>query len=160
MITGNELWVYILAQFINVILSTIKYIVTIKSKPITAGVVNAASYTVGALITYFIVKQDIMSVIIVTFISNFIGVPFGKWIVDKIQKDRLWIYNATINCSDDKVQVLKHEFKDRNIDSIYEQIIPDKRYSFRIFSYKKEDSVYIKEQIAKHEGKYYITEPR
>jgi hypothetical protein len=149
---------YTIVQLINVILSTIKYIVTIRCKPFTAAVVNAVSYTVNGVIVYFITQQGILVVIGVTFLTNMIGVPIGKWIVDKLEKDRLWIYNATISCDENTIKRMKRNFKNDNIDCIYREIVHNKKYSIDIFSYNKKDSRIIKDEITKYNGKYYIVE--
>ena len=158
---SNALLIYAAVQLVNVIISTIKYVVTVKSRPDVAAIVNALSYTVSAVITYFIAKQDILPVIIITFVSNMIGVPIGRWIVDKCSKERLWVYHATVRCTEAEAMKIRKQLKDENlVHSTFEEISLNTLYSMRFFAYGKEDSRAIKSILESKDAKYYIIEPR
>lgn len=78
--------IFSVLQVINVICSTMKYVLTVKARPAVAAIANAASYTIGALITYLLVKQELYIIIPVTFLSNIIGVPIGRLILSCFEK--------------------------------------------------------------------------
>lgn len=50
---------FITVQFINVIISTIKSILTVKGGKWTAGLVNATTYTMSAVLIKFIANQEL-----------------------------------------------------------------------------------------------------
>lgn len=77
---------FIVFQFINVIISTIKSILTVNGSRMTAAVINAVSYTFYAVVTKMLTEQPFEVVIPVTFLTNLIGVYVAKWILDKPEK--------------------------------------------------------------------------
>lgn len=88
--------IFILVQFFTVFLSTIKSIVTIEGSRGIAAIVSAISYTFGAVIVKIISQQDFLTVVIVTFFSNLIGVYLAKLIMNKLKKEKLWTITATV----------------------------------------------------------------
>lgn len=153
--------IFIIVQLINVISGTIKYIVTIKSKPLFAGIINALSYTLSAWIVKLITEQDLWIVLAVTFITNAVGVPLGKIIVDVLRKDSLWIYHVTLKCSLEEAKELKNYFKYcEGIKSTYIEVAKDEMYDMRFFSRSKNESRKILDVIKAYDNKYFITESR
>ena len=153
---------FIIAQTINVIVSTLKYILTAKATPMIAALVNAASYTIGAVVTFLIAKEEnIYIVSIITFMCNIIGVPLARYIVDKFSKDRLWVYNATMRISKDDMVRIYTAFKSiDDISCVYEELDPDRLYEVKFFANNKEDSKRIKTLLRRFNAKYFIIEPR
>lgn len=148
---SHNLSIFICIQLITTIISTIKSIATINSDKSTAAIINAISYTFGAIVTKFITKQDLETIIIVTFFANLIGVYIGKIIMEKTKKERLWIFNATV-----KITESSHVETDLQIRHIPYTILKAKneREFFTIFSNSKGESVLIKEILEKYNTKY------
>lgn len=69
-----SLVIFIVIQFANVIISTIKSVLTVKGGKTTAAIINAVSYTFAAVVTKFITEQSFLWVILITFFTNLIGV--------------------------------------------------------------------------------------
>lgn len=160
----QEIVVFIIAQVLTVITSTIKSIATVKSTPTVAGIINAVAYTINALVVKLITGQDMYVVLIVTFLSNVIGVPLGKMIMDKLEKERLWVYVATINCSHNFIQEYKENLSQHDLPCIYQEIIEDKLYELKVYSSTKQDSTIIKKEFdtigkLNVKIKYHIIEP-
>ena len=153
--------IFSLVQLFTVITSTVKSIATVKSSPTVAGIVNAVAYTFNAVVVKLITSQGIYVVLLVTFLSNLIGVPLGKVIMNKLEKERLWVYNATINnISKNDINRLKLVLKERyNTNSIYQEIIPDELYEIKIYACNKESSRDVKKVLSSYDTKYYIIEP-
>ena len=128
--------IFVVIQLLTVITSTVKSIATVKSSPTVAGIINAVAYTFNAVVVKLITSQGIYVVLLVTFLSNLIGVPLGKVIMNKLEKERLWVYNATIkNISKNDINRLKLVLKERyNTNSIYQEIIPDELYEMKIYA--------------------------
>ena len=73
----NSALIYLLIQFIDVVSSTIKSIVTIKASKRVASIVNTLHYTINAVVVKLISGQGFVVVIIVTALTNLIGVPLN-----------------------------------------------------------------------------------
>lgn len=81
---------YVIFNVLNVIIQTTKSIVTIKCNKWIAAIVNAVAY---GLYTYIIVLTasdiDLWFKIIITALSNLVGVFIVKYIEEKKRKSRL-----------------------------------------------------------------------
>lgn len=148
---------FVIAQVLTVITSTIKSIATIKSTPVIAGIINSIAYTLNALIVKLITGQDLIVVLVVTFLSNLIGVPLAKKIMDSLEKERLWVYVATIKCNN--INEIKNIIKQNDIDFIYQEIKPNKLYEIKFYAYSKDESKIVKDIIDSLDCKYHIIEP-
>lgn len=88
---------YIVFNVLNVIIQTVKSIVTIKCNKYIASIVNAVAY---GLYTYIIVLTnadiDLWFKIIVVALANLVGVFVVKWFEEKNEKEKLWKIEATI----------------------------------------------------------------
>ena len=76
-LTANVL-AFAVIQVINVILSTVRSILTVNGSKLTASLVSSISYTIGAIITKMVTQQNFEVIIVVTFFTNLIGVYVAK----------------------------------------------------------------------------------
>ena len=152
--------IFILVQLFTVITSTVKSIATVKSSPTVAGIVNAVAYTFNAVVVKLITGQEMYVVLIVTFLSNLIGVPLGKIIMDKVEKEKLWVYQVTIRCEEKSVNYIKTKLKQsHDIGSVYQEIIPDELYEMKIYACSKESSKIVKKILQLYDANYFIIQP-
>ena len=152
--------IFILVQLFTVITSTVKSIATVKSSPTVAGIVNAVAYTFNAVVVKLITGQEMYVVLIVTFLSNLIGVPLGKIIMEKVEKEKLWVYQVTIRCEEKSINYIKTKLKQsHDIGSVYQEIIPDELYEMKIYACSKESSKIVKRILQLHDAKYFIIQP-
>ena len=152
--------IFILVQLFTVITSTVKSIATVKSSPTVAGIVNAVAYTFNAVVVKLITGQEMYVVLIVTFLSNLIGVPLGKIIMDKVEKEKLWVYQVTIRCEEKSINYIKTTLKQsHDIGSVYQEIIPDELYEMKIYACSKESSKIVKKILQLYDAKYFIIQP-
>lgn len=88
---------FVVFNIVNVIIQTIKSIVTIKCNKWVAAVVNAIAY---GLYTYIVVltasNLDLWFKITVTATANLVGVFVVKWVEEKRRKDKLWKVEITV----------------------------------------------------------------
>ena len=94
--------IFIIAQTLNVILNTVKSIVTVKGGKVAAAAVNAACF---GLYTYIIVltANSAFSTLVkclVVAACNFIGVYGVKMVEEKMRKDKMWKVEMTVQASD------------------------------------------------------------
>ena len=90
--------IFVIAQTLNVILNTVKSIVTVKGGKVAAAAVNAACF---GLYTYIIVltANSAFSTLVkclVVAACNFIGVYGVKMVEEKMRKDKMWKIEMTI----------------------------------------------------------------
>lgn len=148
---------FIIIQFANVIISTIKSILTVKGGKTTAAIINAVSYTFAAVVTKFITEQSFLWVILITFFTNLIGVYFAKWILEKTKKERLWTIMTTAR--EENHAEIELQLRRRDIQYT---LLPaaNHRYFIHIFSYSKAESAMISEILEQFSLRYSIIENR
>ena len=149
-------------QLVNVILSTIRSITTVKASKHTAALINAISYTFYNGIVKLLTGQEMWVILSTTFITNIIGVYAANFILDKLRKDKLWVFNATFKSKVENVNIdtVVSMFTNANIKFVYTEVIPNKLYTIQIFSYTQKESDMIKEILKNFDVKYYITETK
>lgn len=147
------------SMLLNVILNTIKSIVTITGTTFAAALINAITFSFYAVVVKQIADVSLIISVPLTFIANFCGVYIAKWLLAKTTKDKLWRISCTIT---PKKRIALHDFEkylfDNNIDYNIVSIYSKYDYILDIFSYNQKQSIIIKEIIEKHKIKYTVTE--
>lgn len=93
----NLLLIFFALTILNVILSTVKSIVTIKASPSIAALVNALYYALyNIVLIYTVADFPMWQKVTVTFICNLFGVWIVKYFEQKARKDKLWLLKMTI----------------------------------------------------------------
>ena len=92
------IWIFVLCTLLNVLISTVKTIVTISGSKLSAAIWNAVSF---GLYTYIVIltansSLTIVEKIAITAVCNFIGVYGIKFLEEKLRKDRLWKIEMTV----------------------------------------------------------------
>lgn len=82
--------IFFIITLINVILSTVKSILTVKASRGIATLINAITYGFYAVVVKQMTTVDTTTVVIATVICNLIGVYFSMWLLDKFKRDVLW----------------------------------------------------------------------
>lgn len=131
--------IYFSAQLINVILSTIKSVVTIKGTRNQSVIVNTLSYSISAVITVFVAKvSNVLIAVGVTATTNLIGVYLSYLILDKIRKEKLWLYQGTVLT--EQAESLYKDLANAGLDFIQLDSKWNKRKPFNVYSYSREDT--------------------
>ncbi len=92
------IFLFILCTFANVVISTIKSVMTIKGSKTSAAIWNAVAF---GLYTYIVILTATASLstvwkIIITAGCNLIGVYGVKLVEEKMRKEKLWLIKTTI----------------------------------------------------------------
>jgi hypothetical protein len=88
---------FVICQFINVALNTAKTIIMHKEEKISSSIINAITYGFYAIIVVMTASAlDLWITIIITIITNLIGVYGSMWLLDRFKKDSLWEIVATV----------------------------------------------------------------
>jgi len=94
----NMILLFVICTTVNVILNTVKSIVTVKGGKTLAAAVNAICFGFYTYIIILTANSDITTLwkIIITAACNFIGVYGVKLVEEKMRKDKLWKVEMTI----------------------------------------------------------------
>lgn len=159
-----DITLFLFVQLINVISSVIKSIILINGTKRQASAVSTISYTIGGFATKMISQQSFVVITIVMVITNLLGTYIGKTIVEKTEKDKYWIYNATlVDCRNlGLISTLEDKLKFRGIE--YTALnAKNNRSVIMIFSNSKAESAMIEDILSSevfNNGKisYHITQ--
>jgi len=140
---------------INVILSTIKSILTVKGSPVVAATANAITY---GFYTYLIILTSgdgvsTLAKMIITAVCNFIGVYLVKLFEAKARKDRLWEIRATIPA---RYTAAVH-LDLKNIPHNYIEGV-GKYTVFNIYCATQKESMLVKPILNQYDAKYFVSE--
>lgn len=90
-------WFFAILSIVNVIIQTIKSLVTVKCGKTLAAITNAVAYGIYTVVlVYMNCELSLFAKAGVTAICNFIGVFVVKFIEEKMQKDKLWKVEMTV----------------------------------------------------------------
>lgn len=149
---------FLVCQFINVALNTIKTIIMHKEEKISSAIINAITYGFYTIIVVMTASDlPLWLTIVITIITNLFGVYVSMVILEKFKKDSLWEIHATVDgeytgyVADelDALEIDYIDFKTRNGKEI-----------FHIYSRSQADSKAIKEVLDSYGAKYNVCEER
>lgn len=153
----NTIFLFALCTAVNVILSTIKSILTVNGGKVSASLINAITY---GFYSYVIVltSADGMPIwlkMAITAVCNFVGVYFVKWIEEKARKDRLWKVELTVptkytNTIDFDLHDVPHSYIE----------LSDKHTLFNFYCATQKESAKVKAIANQYEAKYFVAESK
>lgn len=151
--------IFFIITLVNVILSTVKSILTVKASRKVAALINAIAYGFYAVVVKQMATVSTSTVVIVTVLCNLIGVYFSMWLLEKFKKDVLW--KITVIPKIDAADALKAKLIENGLGFNFYPINTKygSQIGFDIFSATQEESKIIKD-IFQEVGmiKYYILE--
>lgn len=153
----NTILLFALCTAVNVILSTIKSILTVNGGKVSASLINAITY---GFYSYVIVltSADGMPIwlkMAITAVCNFVGVYFVKWIEEKARKDKLWKVELTVptkytNTIDFDLHDVPHSYIE----------LSDKHTLFNFYCATQKESAKVKTIANQYEAKYFVAESK
>lgn len=147
--------IFTLATLINVILSTIRSLCTVKCNKWISALANAVCYGFYCWVIVLTVSDLALGLkIAVTAIANFIGVWLVKFIEEKARKEKLWLVKCTIpnEMAEDMYEALE-------MSDIPYTDIPVRDYIvFDTYCTTQEETQMVKEFCAAAGGKMFATE--
>lgn len=149
--------VFLTIQMLNVVISTVKSILTVNGSKFTAAVVNSVSYTFANIVTKMLTQQPFDVIITTTLVTNMVGVYAAKWLLEKTKKERLWTVMATLrgeNKDDIEQSLLRR--------GIQYTLVPaeNDRWFANIFSHSKAESAMVREILQAYDIRHTIVENR
>ena len=160
-ITSTLFWQFVILNFINVLINTARSLTTVKGGKWIASLMNALCYGYYTIIIVITALYEIplpLKIIAVAFV-NFVGVFCIKLGEEKIQKERMWIFNATAKMSTKEILDVVALLKYAKVKVLYMKVA-DELYTLQIFSNTQKESEMIKSVLANYSIKYYAVETK
>ena len=150
------LTIFVILSIVNVILNTIKSIVTVNGGKLSAALINAITFFVYTyVIIYTNCELPMFTKALITAIVNFIGVYAVKWIEEKARKDKLWKVEMTIPT--EYANAVDFDLKD--VPHSYITISP-KHTLFNFYCATQSESQKVKDIANQYEAKYFVAESK
>jgi len=150
---------FIVLSVVNVIVQTFKSLATVKCGKVGAALVNATAYGLYTIVLVFTNADfPLWQKVIITAITNFIGVFIVKAIEEKARKDKLWKVETTVN-SDDTFKV-RLALRDAGLSYSVISTNTKERSVFNIYCPTKKESEKVKEILGNFDAKYFVTESK
>ena len=152
----NLLLIFVALSIINVVFSTIKSIVTIKSGPWVASIVSALYYGYyNIVLIYTVADFPLWQKVVVTAGCNLVGVFIVKYGEEKARKDKLWKVELTVpteykNAVDFDLRTVPHSYIE----------LSDKHTLFNFYCATQADSAKVKAIANQYEAKYFVAESK
>lgn len=147
--------IFFICSLINVMLSTLKTILTVKASKGVATIINAITYGFYAIVVKQLASLDLITTVTVTIITNIIGVYVSMWLLERTKKDCLWKISVTT-----KDNTLVEKLEKFSISYVMNPIQYKKQtyYNIDVFSKNQKDSSIIENILKEYKVKYNITE--
>lgn len=152
----NLLLIFVALSIVNVVFSTIKSIVTIKSGPWVASIVSALYYGYyNIVLIYTVADFPLWQKVVVTAGCNLVGVFIVKYGEEKARKDKLWKVELTVpteykNAVDFDLRTVPHSYIE----------LSDKHTLFNFYCATQVDSAKVKVIADQYEAKYFVAESK
>ena len=152
------LWVFLALNVVNVIIQTVKSIVTVNGSKMSAAIINAATFFIYTFCVVYM-NADGLGLFwkaLIIGVINFVGVYVVKLIEEKSRKDKLWKVEATVSreVALDLVRKLKAN------DLPYNYVDIEKYYLFNVYCATQKQSAKVKEVLDSYNAKYFVSESK
>lgn len=149
---------FIVLSIVNVIFSTVRSITTIKGSTLVASLVSGGYFAFyNIMLIYTVADFPMWQKCVITFFCNVFGVAIVKLIEAKMQKDKLWKVEATINKTNqsDVCEMLnKAKVPYNYIEGVGKYTI------FNVFCATQNQSIAVKEILKAYNAKYFVSESK
>ena len=149
---------FIVLSIINVIFSTVRSITTIKGSTLVASLVSGGYFAFyNIMLIYTVTDFPMWQKCVITFFCNVFGVAIVKLIEAKMQKDKLWKVEATINKTnqnDVREMLNKAKVPYNYIEGVGKYTI------FNVFCVTQNQSIAVREILKAYNAKYFVTESK
>ena len=152
------LTLFITLSVINVILQTVKSIVTIKCGRLGASGINALAFWLYTYVTFFTAIDGIGLGLkaLITGVVNLIGVYIVKYFEEKMRKDKMWRVELTVSRSDFYSLMSNAE----EMGLTYNYIDIEKYFIVNFYCPTQSESQKVKDLVKKYNVKYFATETK
>ena len=155
---NNPILIFTIATVINITLSTIRSLCTIKGGKWISATTNAICYGFYPLVVMLTAKDTVHILVnmSITAVANFVCVWLIKFCEEKARKDKLWKIEATV--PKEKRGILH---SDLTLEEIPHNYIEVGKYTiFNVFCETQKESAKAKNIIDCHHAKYFVSESK
>ena len=145
--------IFVVCSLINVILSTLKTLIMVNAGRNSAIFINAVCYGFYTLVVKQLTSVDYATAVVVTVITNIVGVWASYKIMDLFKKDKLWRITVTLK-NKQEFERCCNQLKKYNVG--FTPI--EKTNSLDVYSYNQKESLIIKNILNNYKHKYFIQE--
>ena len=150
--------IFILLNAINVVIQTIKSLLTVKGGKVMAAIANAIAYGFYTIVViYMVCELPLWQKVTIVGGCNFVGVYVVKLIEEKMRHDKLWKVEVTIPAAEKNN--LLDECTKRGIDH-YNYVDINRYYIFNFFCNTQQESRMVKELLKEFSAKYFVSESK
>lgn len=152
----NAIILFVICTAVNVILSTIKSIATIKGGKFMAALMNALTYGFYSWVIILTTIDNLSTVskMLITAACNFVGVYLVKLIEEKTRKEKLWQLSITV--PQKYIEALHHDYTQINLPHNYINVV--KWGVFTIYCETQKDTTKALEIAKQYGAKCFATE--
>ena len=152
------LLLFIVLNIFNVILQTVKSIITIRCGKTASAIINAVAYGLYTIVTiYLLCDLPLLWKAGIVALCNFVGVWVVKFFEEKARKDKLWKVEATVPF--EEWETLDYNLTNHFIQHNY--ILLGEKYAvFNIYCPTQNDSKFAKKILDEHNAKYFVSESK
>ena len=149
------LLLYLVLQVVYVILNTVTNIAKIKCSKLIASLTSAICYGFYVIVVVATASnQPIWVKMLLTAITNVVGVYVGMWVMEKLRKDKLWKIEITIRDAIEAYQ-FENTLREKNI-SFNSVVCENNDIILNVYSKSQKESEIIKKALAKATTAKYI----
>lgn len=149
------LLIFIALNITNVIIQTVKSLVTVKCGKTAAALINAAAYGLYTVVViYTVCELPLYLKALIVAICNLVGVYVVKLIEERARRDKLWKVEATIPV--EIAEKVKHDLRANGLPHNYIDI--EKYYLFNVYCENQEQSKVAKIILDYYNAKYFVSE--
>lgn len=154
---GKLLLIFIILNVVNVIIQTVKSLVTVKCGKGMAAIVNAVAYGLYTIVTiYMLCDLPLYTKAAIVALCNLVGVWVVKWLEEKARKDKLWKIEVTIPAEQAAQMLEDCEY----YKLVYNYVDINKWYLFNFYCPTQEDSLNVKKLLKSYDAKYFVVESK
>lgn len=149
--------IFCILNVLNVIIQTVKSLVTVKCGKTSAALINALAYGLYTVVlVYMNCEVELWQKVAIVSIANLIGVYVVKYFEEKGRRDKIWKieFTAKSNRQEDIKKDLEMYDISYRIDTYNDNV------TFTAFANTQNESVIINEIIKRYNAKYFITETK
>ena len=146
---------YLVLQIVYVILNTVTNIAKIKCSKLIASLTSAVCYGFYVIVVVATASnQPIWVKMLLTAITNVVGVYVGMWVMEKLRKDKLWKIEITIR---DAIEAYQFENTLREKDISFNSVVCENNdIILNVYSKSQKESEIIKKALAEATTAKYI----
>ena len=153
------LLIYLALQIVNVILATIKSIVTVRGTKLAAAIMNALSYSVNIVVViYSVADFNLLAKIAITAGTNFAGTYLGIYLLERLRKDKIWQISGTVNTAKAYISMKDALKSHPEIDYCSLTLDDNKGYIFYIYTKNKDQSRIVRNILEENSANVIVNE--